>query len=95
MNEPTREAVPMTRNEHDRDRDHDSGRFVSDAFADANPDTTTSELVASHAVTADMVEAATRIIDQLASSGPASWWADPANVALMLRVALAARGGGR
>lgn len=81
----------MTRNDHDRDRDNKLGQFVSDDFADANPDTTTSELVPSHAVTEAMVQAAARMIDQLASSGPASWWADPANVALVLLRALAAR----
>lgn len=84
----------MNRNERDRDRDHDSGRFVSDAFADANPDTTTSEFVESHSVTDEMVEAATGMIDHFAARGPARWWADPAKVALVLRTALAARGGG-
>lgn len=81
----------MTSNEHDRDRDKASGRFVSDAYADEHPDTTTSEPIAPHLVTADMVAAAMGVADQFAASGPTSWWADPKKVATVLKAAMAAR----
>lgn len=41
------EEPAVTRNDHDRDRDHVTGQFVSDTYADAHPEESTSEIVGS------------------------------------------------